>query len=261
VARAVWKGTIRFGEAAVPVKLYSAVTDRRIHFRLLHEEDLVPVEQRLVDPRTGEVVPRAEIRRGYRLDEGTMVVLTNDELDALQPASSRTIEVRRFVEPARIDHRWYDRPYWLGPDGDDSAYAALAQALRDLGYEGVARWVMRKHTYVGALRAERGRLARITLGWAVGVVGGSALGAPAGRAPSEQGGVRARRHGDALSGEWAPAEWADEHRERVLELVEAKREGRTIRLEDYRSKPTGEADPREALAASLDAARGAGSVA
>jgi DNA end-binding protein Ku len=66
---------------------------------------------------------------------------------------------------------------------------------------------------------------------------------------------------DALSGNWDPAEWTDEHRARVLELVEAKREGRMVRLGDYRPKPTGEADLREALAASLEAARGAGSVA
>lgn len=261
MARAVWKGVLRFGPAAVPVKLYSAVTDRRIHFRLLHAEDLVPVEQRYVDPRTGEEVARAEMRRGYRLDARTMVVLEDTELEALEPESSRTIDVRRFVGPSRIDHRWYDRPYWLGPDRDPRPYGALTTALGDLGYEGVARWVMRKRPYTGALRVERGRLALITLRSADEVIEEDELDAPSGREPTSQELEMARRLVDTLSGDWNPEDWKDEHRERVMELVEAKREGRTVRIEDYRPRPTGESDLEEALAASLEAARAGGAVA
>ena len=261
MARAIWKGVIRFGEAQVPVRLYSAVTDRRIHFRLLHGDDLVPVEQRLVHPRTGVVVSRSAVRRGYRLDAGTLVMLDDDELATLQPERSRIIDVKRFVDPSRIDHRWYDRPYWLGPDGDEEAYGALSSALEDAGREGVARWVMRRRTYVGALRAERGRLALITLRSADEVVADAELEAPEGRALSAQELSMARQLIAALAGEWDPAEWRDEHRERVQELIEAKRAGRTIRLEDYRSEPTGEEALREALAKSLQAARNGQAVA
>ena len=261
MARAVWKGVLRFAQAAVPVKLYSAVADRGIHFRLLHADDLVPVEQRYVDPRTGEQVPRARLRRGYRLDGNTLVVLEQTELEAVEPESSRTIEVRRFVEPRAIDHRWYDRPYWLGPDRDPRSYGALTAALADLGFEGVARWVMRKRAYVGALRVERGRLALITLRSADEVVETGELEAPTGREPTGQEMEMARRLVDALSGDWEPADWSDEHRERVLELVEAKREGRTVRIEDYRSAPTAESDLEQALAASLQAARAGSAVA
>lgn len=261
MARALWKGVIRFGDAEVPVKLYSAVRDERIHFRLLHEDDLVPVQQRLVHPRTGKAVPRSATRRGYRLDAGTMVMLTDVELETLQPEDSRTIDVKRFVDPSRIDHRWYDRPYWLGPDGDAGPYAALSAALADADLEGVARWVMRKRSYVGALRAERGRLALFTLRSAGEVVDDAELEAPEGRAPSDEEVAMARQLVGALAGDWDPAEWPDEHRERVLELVEAKKEGRTIRLEDYRAEPTGEQALRDALARSLEAARRGGAVA
>ncbi len=260
MARAIWKGVIRFGDAEVPVKLYSAVSDERIHFRLLHADDLVPVRQRLVNPRTGREVPRSETRRGYRLN-GTMVVLNDIELETLEPEDSRTIDIKRFVVPSRIDHRWYDRPYWLGPDGDAGAYAALAAALEDADLEGVARWVMRRRSYVGALRVERDRLALITLRSAGEVVPDAELEAPEGRAPSEEEAAMARQLVESMTGEWDPADWMDEHRQRVLELVEAKREGRTIRLEDYRPEPTGEDAVRDALARSLEAACGGDAVA
>src|SRR5690349_13797179 len=128
-ARAIWKGSLHLPGVQVPVKLYSAVESKEtISFRLLHEKDLVPVEGRMVDPETGDAVPIAETKRGYLTDSGEMVVLDRDELAKLEPESSREIELLRFVPSAAVDHRWYDRPYYLGPDGDKGAYAALGAA-------------------------------------------------------------------------------------------------------------------------------------
>src|SRR5690554_4922940 len=114
-ARAMWKGVIGLGEG-VPVKLYSAVEDRDVHFRLLHESDRVPVRQQLVNPDTDEVVPYEDTRRGLATDDGELVVFEGDELDALEPEASRDIEVLAFLPHEEIDHRWYLRPYYLGPD-------------------------------------------------------------------------------------------------------------------------------------------------
>src|SRR5690554_1251956 len=128
-ARAMWKGVICFGEIKVPVKLYSAIQDRGVHFRLLHEKDHSPVRQAMVNPETDEIVPYAETRRAYRTDEGSLVMFSQDELKALQPDSGRDIEIIQFMPPTLIDHRWYDRPYYLGPDGSEPPYIALATAL------------------------------------------------------------------------------------------------------------------------------------
>src|SRR5205823_649497 len=117
--------------------------DRAVHFRMLHAADRVPIRQRMVDPNGQPVAPEA-IRRGYPIDRATVVLLEDEELRALEPEPSRDITVSRFVEAALIDDRWYDRPYYLGPDGDDDAYLALAAALAEHGLEGVANWVMRK---------------------------------------------------------------------------------------------------------------------
>src|SRR5690606_16183198 len=128
-ARAIWKGVLRLEDVEVPVKLYSAVEDKRVSFRLLHREDGVPVKQVMVNPDTGKVVEYEDIQRGYVTPEGRIVRLDPSELDELEPEPSRDIEVLRFVPPDAIEHRWFERPYYLGPDGDADAYFALAAAL------------------------------------------------------------------------------------------------------------------------------------
>lgn len=254
-ARAIWKGTIRFADLEVPVKLYSAVQDQGVRFRLLHEKDLVPVKQRMVDPESGEEVPYEDIRRGYATDEGTIVVLKEEELDELEPEASRDIEVTRFLEPERINHQWYDRAYYLGPDGDDDAYFALADALGKEGREGVARWTMRKKEYTGALRAEGPYLMLITLRHAGEVVPASALPRPRGRAPDRKELDMARQLLAALEDDFRPEDYRDEYRDRVLELVEAKAEGKVLQLPQARPKAEREEDLSTLLEASLKGAR------
>lgn len=232
-ARAIWKGVIRFESAEVPVKLYSAVEDRSVHFRLLHAEDRVRVRQRMVDPRSGDEVPPEEVRRGYEVEPGTFVVLDDEDLAEVRaqqgPGPSRTIEVTRFVEPARIDHRWYDRPYYLGPDeGAGRSYFALARALADAGREGVARWVMRNKQYRGALRAEGDYLMLISLRAAGEVIATSELEAPQGRELEPAEVTMAERLVEAMADEFDPSRYREEYRERVLELIEAKIEGRVL---------------------------------
>ncbi len=257
-ARAIWKGVLDLGGPRVPVKLYSAVEDRGIGFRLLNPDTGRPIKQRLVDPDTGEEVPRDEIRRGYETEDGTFVVLDDDEMEALEPEASRTIELTRFLEPRDLPAPWYDRPYWLGPDGDEEGYAALAEALEREGREGVAHWVMRKKEYSGALRAEEGRLLLVTLRRAGEVIPASALPRPAGRDPEPKEREMAEQLVSALAGDFDPAEFRDEYRDRVLELIEAKAEGRTVELREYREEPEPE-EPEDlsgVLEESVRAARG-----
>ena len=110
-ARAMWKGRIRFGDVDVPVKLYSAIKSTGgVHFRLLHEKDLEPVKQQMVNPETGKVVEYENVRRAFPTDDGVLVMLDEDELAELEPEGSRDIEITRFVDPEVITHQWYDVP-------------------------------------------------------------------------------------------------------------------------------------------------------
>jgi DNA end-binding protein Ku len=251
-ARAIWKGVIRFEDVQVPVKLYSAVVDRGIHFRLLHEPDLVPVEQRMVHPVTEKIVPAEATRLAFEAEEN-LVVLDDEELEALEPPPSRDIEILRFVPPGSVDHRLYVRPYWLGPDGSEPAYHALVRALVKDDRVGVGRWTMRNERYQGALRVREEHLMLITLRHAEEVISAAELEAPRGREFDERELTMAKQLIGALAGDFQPERYKDDYREHVLELVEAKASGRTIEIAPYvqrRPKRTLE----QALAASLEAA-------
>ena len=254
-ARAMWKGVLRVGDERVPVKLYSAVQDRAVHFRLLHDEDLVPVKQRLVEPESERIVEYSETQRAFLTPERDLVAVRPEELEALTPEPSRDIEVLCFVPAGAIDHRWYERPYFLGPDGKASELAALVAAMRETGREGIARWVMRKKTYRGALRAAaEGVPMLVTLRSAEEVIVASELGAPAGKPLDEREIAMAQQLLSILEAPFEAEQYKDEYRERVLAFVRAKAEGKTIRRAPARRHRI-EPDLAKALRESLEAER------
>jgi DNA end-binding protein Ku len=254
-ARAMWKAVIRCGELQVPVKLYSAIEDRDIHFRILSRKDSRPVQQAMVNPETGEIVPRAETRRAYVAENGDRVLLEASELAALEPEPSREIDVVAFLPPGEIDHRWYDRPYYLGPDGDSAAYLAFAEAIEKSSLEGLARWVMRGRAHVGALGLHLGYPVLMSLRHAGEVVPVASLEAPGGSALNPRELDMARQLVGMLAAELELSEYQDQYRERVLELLESKAKGGP-RLELVtKSKKKSSDDLGRALQASLKAVR------
>lgn len=255
-ARAIWKGVIVFDELTVPVKLYSAVADRNVHFRLLHRKDKAPVRQALVNPETDEVVTYAEARRAYRSERGDLVILTPEDLEALEPEKSRDIEVTRFVPPGVIDHRWYDRPYYLGPDEKGgAAYAALAAAMERSGREGLAHWTMRNKEYIGALRLHQGYPMLITLRHSGEVVASDTLEPLGGESLSRKDLDMAGQLIEMLAADFDPSEYQDEYRERVMALIDRKRRGEgPEKVTPIRRKKPSD-DLSKALQASLDRGR------
>ena len=117
-ARAIWKGVLKIGSAKVPVKLYSAVTDRTVRFHILDDRSQMRIKQHMIDPESGDEVASEEIQKGFELEPGKFVILTEEELKGLEPEPSREIEVAEFVPPGQISQQWYARPYYLAPDGD-----------------------------------------------------------------------------------------------------------------------------------------------
>lgn len=253
-ARAIWKAEIGLGKTAVPVKMYSAVNDRNVRFRLLDPETLTPVSQRMVNPDSGREVAAEKTERGFEVQPGLLVKLEDAELAELEPKPSREIEIVAFVPDSEIDHRWYDRPYYLGPDGDQDAYFALAEALKKEEREGLARWTMRGKRYVGALRTEGPYLVLITLRHLEEVVDASALPRPAGSAPTAAESKMAEQLVEMLRSPFDPTRYRDEYRERVMELVEAKAKGKVVPMKKARKKAT-DGSLEELLAKSLKASK------
>jgi DNA end-binding protein Ku len=237
-ARAIWKGRLDLGAVEVPVRFYAAVQDRGVHFRLLQASSHMPVVQRMVDPDTGAAVPPEAMRRGLEVEPGLFVEIADEELAALEPKPDRRVELLAFVAPERIAAPWYDRPYWLGPDGDDEAYFALAAALGERDQLGIARWTMRRRRCVGALHAEGPWLMISTLRHLGEVIPREALGPPPRVEIDPQEALLAEQLVGMLAQPGIElAEFRDEHRERVLALVEAKARGETPTLEAPAPKP------------------------
>lgn len=231
MARAMWKATLALGKVQIAVKLYAAVREQGVHFRLLHAKDRTPVRQRMVDAESGEEVAAEDIRRGLEVDDGLYAVVNPDELH-VEVDEDRTIEISRFVPRTSIDLGWYARPYYLGPDRSAADYFALAAALGDGTRAGVSHWTMRGRTHRGVLDARDGFLVLTALHAADEVVPMSAVKPPATQSIS----AAERKLGEqlvaTLDAPFDPKTLQDEYRERVLELVAKKAKGKKYRAEE-----------------------------
>ena len=255
MARAIWKGIVKFGSVQLPVKLYSAVQDQGIHFRLLHAKDKQPVKQHMVHPETGDIVESADVKKGIEVDRGVYVVIDEEELEELAPPESRDIEITRFIPLTQLTHEWYNRPYYLGPDeSDNDEYFAMVHALNNLEKQGVARWTMRKKEYIGVLRAVDEHLMLITLRNAEEVVPMSSLPKPEGRALDQKELKLAQQLVSALEGSFDPAEYADEYRERLMAMIETKAKGGKVTVRKFKPKKPAQKSLAEILEASLEGA-------
>jgi DNA end-binding protein Ku len=244
----MWKGVIGLGKHAINVKMYAAVEDRSVHFRLLHKKDHAPVEQHIVRKDTGEDVAKENIRKAFSIDNETAVILQPEDLAALTPPESRDIQLYRFVAPDVLGDQWYDRPYYLGPDGDDDSYFSLAQALEESNLFGIARWVMRKKRYVGALTSIDGYLALATMRRADQVLKFEGIEPAKGAAPLPNELKLAEQLVSSIESDFDPQLWHNEYRERLCKLIKAKARGE--KLSPVRIKKRA---PQANLAASLKA--------
>lgn len=228
MARAIWKGVLDLGRHEVPVKMYSAVQDRKVRFRLLHAEDLEPVQQQIVRKSDGKQVPKENRRKAFALDDERAVILQPEDLERLEPETSRDIHLCRFVPRSAVSDQWYERPYYLGPDGNDRDYFALAQALAERRLIGVARWVMRRKRYVGGLREKDGYLYIITFRRSDQIVSVS-VSEPKGTEPDAKELALAEQLVETISADFDPSLWQDEYRERLRKLIAAKAHGKKVR--------------------------------
>jgi DNA end-binding protein Ku len=221
--RPFWSGTISFGLVTIPVDLYSATRSNRMSLRML-APDGTPVVRRYFDDR-GKPIDDGAYERGYELDSGGSVSVTDEELESLAPAQSRDIDLTRFVDRDSIPALFFERAYILAPAGNTNlAYRLLASTLERTRRAGIASFVMRGKQYVVAITSERGLLRAETLRFAEELRTPESIGLPAPRNPNPKK-VRALRaairqlHGDAPTAR----ELADEYWKRLESLVATKR--------------------------------------
>jgi DNA end-binding protein Ku len=260
--RSIWSGAISFGLVNVPIKLYSAVSRKTVRFHQLNGETGNRIQQKRLDPETGEEVSFDQIVKGFELTKDSYVVITPDELDALDPEKTRTIDIEDFVDLEDIDPVFYDHPYYLVPDkGATKAYGLLLGAMQDAGKVAIARVVLRSKEQLVAIRPVRDLLMMETMIFHDEVVPHDDLDdLPAAQdlKASERELKMARQLIDSLSGDFEPEKYKDEYREKVLELIERKAEGEEIAIQPDAPKPTQVPDLMAALEASLAAVKDTG---
>lgn len=253
--RALWKGSLSFGLVNVPVKVVTATRSQDVRFHMLHDADGARIVQKRVCSADGEEVPYEHVARGYEVGPDQYVVVSPDELEALDPEKSETIDIVDFVGLAEIDPIYYEKTYYLLPEkGGTKAYALLLEAMRKSDRVAIARVVMRTKEHLVAVRPIGNVLAMTTLLYHDEVVRAEELeGAPAEASAPKRELEMAERLIDALTTGFEPTRYEDEHRARVLSLIETKAQGREV-VTPPRREPKGPTDLASALEASLAAA-------
>jgi DNA end-binding protein Ku len=257
----MWSGAISFGLVNVPVKLYSAVSRKTVRFHQLNAKTGHRIAQKRVDSVTGDEIPYEDIVKGYELTKERYVVITPDELEALDPEKSRTIDIEDFVDLEDIDPVYYDHPYYLVPDkGATKAYGLLLNAMEESGKVAVARVVLRSKEQLVAIRPAPGNVLTMeTMLFADEVVPPEELDdLPEAKdlKASQRELTMAQQLIDSLSSDFEPGKYRDEYREKVLELIERKASGEEIAVQPEAPEPKKVPDLMAALEASLAAVKG-----
>jgi DNA end-binding protein Ku len=254
--RALWKGTLAFGLVSVPVGLHRAVAPRGVRFHDLHDQDGGRILRRAACSIDGASVPYGHIVKGFEVERGRWVTVTADELEAVDPVASRSIEIHQFVDPDEIDPMLHDRSYWLVPEPEGAdAYALLGAAMERLRRVAVARLTMRARQHLAVLRpvaaAKTGLvLSLTTLAYADEILPVTGFRATAKALPERELGL-AERLVSSRSGPFRSDGYRDEHREKVLAYLHRKAEQVAPEPAPEPSPAPATADLASALEASL----------
>jgi len=240
------------------------VSSRSISFRELRESDGSRIKHKRVAEEDGEEVPYEEIVKGYEISPDQYVVMTREEIEALGPKKTKTIEIEDFVDLDQIDPIYFNQPYYVGPAaGAERAYALLAQAMSEQRKVAISRFVMRNKESLAAIRASADGdvLTLATMRFADEVVPvdqlGDALGDAADVEPKKREVEMAKALIESLAADFDPESYEDQYRAELLALIERKAEGKEIvAADDEAPTPTKAPDLMAALEESLAAIKG-----
>lgn len=258
--RPLWRGTISFGLVSVPVEMWSAVRDRNIRFREIHVKDGSPVRHVRYCAREDKRVDPSEIGRAFELPDGRMLPITDEELDALEPERTRTIEIESFAPREQVDPLRFDRPYYLIPGdttvGTVRAYRLLVEAMGESDLLALGKFVMRSREYLAAIRVRGKALALSTMHFPAEIRSSDDVPGTDGKPGKEE-----LKNAISVIGErgsdWDPGAFEDHHRKRLRSLIEKKRKGATIKVpaSETEEKPTAAPDLMAALKKTLAESR------
>jgi DNA end-binding protein Ku len=233
--RSIWKGAITFGLVNIPVELHTAVrSEARLSFRQLHKKDLSTIKYERVCAKEEKPVPWDEIVKGYEYSKGKYVVLDDEDFKAAAVESSKMIEIQDFVKEDEIDPRYFESPYYLLPQkGGEKAYALLREAIRKTGMVGIGMVTMRTNSqHLVGIKVVEDALVMEIMRYADELVDTSSFSFP----PADN--VRpaelqmAEQLVATLADSFQPEKFADTYRENLMRIIEAKKKGKKIEVEE-----------------------------
>jgi DNA end-binding protein Ku len=258
--RAIWSGTISFGLVSVPVRMYSAIDEADVHFHLIHEPDGGRIGYQKVCKAENEPVPDDEIVKAYEAKKDELVVLTDEDFDAVKVEGVKTIDISDFVPYDEIDPIYFERTYFLGPqEGGEKVYALLREAMEKTGLAAVGKYVMREKQHLGCLRIREGVITLEKMFFHDEIRPVKEIAPRKAKVPKAELDM-ATALIDQFKSSFDPARYEDTYRAALLKVIKAKQKGETIT-----AVPAAEdeepADLLAALKASVEAAKkGKGSV-
>ena len=259
MARSMWKGAIQFGLVTIPVKLYVATEARAgVSFNMLHETDKTRIQMKIWCPEDEQIIPRTETVKGFEYAPDKYVVITDEDLEKLPLKTVRSIEIEQFVPTAEAETqtRFVKSAYYVEPDRvGRKAFALLKSVLEDKGLTAVCKFVLRDREVLAALNPFESTMLLSTLYWPDEIRDMGELDLPEEEPeikPAER--KMAAQLIEAMTGEFDPANYRDEYREALMQVIEAKIEGReTVEIEAPEEE-TKLVDLMAALQASVKAA-------
>ena len=260
--RSMWKGAIQFGLVTIPVKLYVATESRAgVSFNMLHETDKSRIQMKIWCPEDEEIINRSETVKGYEYAPDKYVVITDEDLEKLPLKTVRSIEIEQFVEreDAEQQTKFIKQAYYIEPDRvGRKAFQLLKEVLQDKGLTAICKFVIRDREVLAAMDPFENTMLLSTLYWPDEIRALNELDLPEEEPeikPAEK--KMAAQLIEAMTGEFDPANYRDEYREALMQVIESKIEGReTVEIEPA-EEPTKLVDLMAALQASVNAATSA----
>jgi DNA end-binding protein Ku len=254
--RAIWSGAISFGLVNVPVQMFSAIAEHKLHFRLVHEKDESPIGYQKICKLEDKPVADDEVVKAFELEPGEFVLMEDEDFEAARVEGYKTIEITDFVPYQQIDPIYFARTYYLAPgEGGEKVYGLLVRAMEDTKLAGIAKYVMRDRQYLGALRVREGAITLEQMYFADEIRPLDEL-EPTKASVSKEELAMAEQLIENFAGDFEPEKYKDTYRDALCEIIRAKRAGKEV----HHAPDTEEAAPPdllEALRASIEAS-GAG---
>ncbi len=224
----VWKGSISFGLVNIPVKMFTATEDKDIRFKYIHRECNTPVKYKKICPVCNKEVQPEEIVRGYEYEPGRYVILTEEDFESIEVKGEKTVEILDFVRLEEIDPIYFDKTYFLGPqETGGKAYTLLREALSGKGRIAVAKITIREHESLAVIRVYGNVLVLETIFYPDEVRDSKQVpGVPENIQTTKAELDMAAQLIDNLTTVFEPAKYTDTYRERLVERINAKVEGK-----------------------------------